>query len=262
VVILFSDIENSTVLTERLGDQHWLEVLRSHNRIFREEISRHGGYEVKSQGDGFMLAFGDPCKALACAASVQRALAERELDKTNVTLRVRMGLHMGEVIAEEGDFFGKNVILTARIAAKARGGEILVSEELREAATNGNVAGLRFHRGRALKLKGLAGHHRVFRAEWGNSETVPSAGPRKMSPPHRRLIMAAPIFGSLTLIVALAVAGAMALGGDPSMASAVSCGDTFTADLALARPQDADRRSTPVALEGAHQRDRPPSGFG
>lgn len=176
VAILFSDIENSTSLTERLGDRHWLEVLRSHNRIFRGEISRHGGYEVKSQGDGFMLAFGDPRKALACAVSVQRALAERELDKSNVTLRVRMGLHMGEVIAEEGDFFGKNVILAARIAAKARGGEILVSEELHEAATQGNGGGLRFHQGRALKLKGLAGHHRVFRAEWGDSETAASVG--------------------------------------------------------------------------------------
>jgi adenylate cyclase len=179
VVILFSDIENSTVLTERLGDQHWLEVLRSHNRIFREEISRHGGCEVKSQGDGFMLVFGDPCKALACAISVQRALAERELDKTNVTLRVRMGLHMGEVIAEEGDFFGRNVILAARIATKARGGEILVSEKLREAATNGNGGGLRFHRGRALKLKGLAGHHRVFRAEWGSPRRRSGDGERR-----------------------------------------------------------------------------------
>ncbi len=80
VAILFSDIEDSTVLTERLGDERWLEVLREHNRVFREQIARHGGYEVKSQGDGFMLAFPDPCEALECAVSVQRAFAERELD--------------------------------------------------------------------------------------------------------------------------------------------------------------------------------------
>jgi eukaryotic-like serine/threonine-protein kinase len=171
VAILFSDIEDSTVLTERLGDERWLEVLRAHNRVFREEIARHGGYEVKSQGDGFMLAFPDPAEALECAVAVQRAFAERELDDTSETLRVRMGLHTGEVIAEEGDFFGKNVILAARIAAQACGGEILVSDEMRAAAGDGN--GLAFDQGREVELKGLAGRHRVFRADW--EETQPAA---------------------------------------------------------------------------------------
>ena len=78
VTILFSDIEDSTILTERLGDERWLEVLREHNTIFREQIGRHDGYEVKSQGDGFMLAFPDPRRALECAIAIQRAFAERE----------------------------------------------------------------------------------------------------------------------------------------------------------------------------------------
>ena len=121
VAILFSDIEDSTVLTEKLGDERWLEVLREHNAIFREQISRHDGYEVKSQGDGFMLAFPDPCEALECAIDVQRAFAERERDGSGESLRVRIGLHTGEVISEEGDYFGKNVILAARIAAQAAG---------------------------------------------------------------------------------------------------------------------------------------------
>jgi eukaryotic-like serine/threonine-protein kinase len=164
VAILFSDIEDSTILTERLGDERWLQVLREHNAIFRRQIARHEGYEVKSQGDGFMLAFPDPCEALECAIDVQRAFAERERDGSGETLRVRMGLHTGDVISEEGDYFGKNVILAARIAAQARGGEILVSEELREAASGEN--GLRFDDGREVELKGLAGSHRVFRAEW------------------------------------------------------------------------------------------------
>ena len=141
VAILFSDIEDSTVLTERLGDERWLEVLREHNAIFREQVSRHDGYEVKSQGDGFMLAFPDPCEALECAIDVQRAFAERERDGGGEALRVRMGLHTGEVISEEGDYFGKNVILAARIAAQAIGGEILVSEEMRDAASSGNGTG-------------------------------------------------------------------------------------------------------------------------
>jgi class 3 adenylate cyclase len=176
VAILFSDIEDSTVLTEKLGDQHWLDVLREHNTIFRNQIARHDGYEVKSQGDGFMLAFPDPCEALECAIDVQRAFAERERDGSGESLRVRMGLHTGEVISEEGDYFGKNVILAARIAAEAVGGEILVSEELRDVASgrngNGDGNGLRFDDGRELELKGLAGSHRVFRAEWAAQETA------------------------------------------------------------------------------------------
>src|SRR5829696_5164534 len=175
VAILFSDIEDSTVLTERLGDERWLQLLREHNAIFREQVSRHDGYEVKSQGDGFMLAFPDPCEALACAIDVQRAFAERERDDSTETLRVRMGLHTGEVISEEGDYFGKNVILAARIAAQALGGEILVSEELRQAASSGNGDGLRFDGGREVELKGLAGSHRVYRAEWAESDAASSA---------------------------------------------------------------------------------------
>ncbi len=189
VAILFSDIEDSTILTERLGDEQWLQVLREHNAIFREQVARHDGYEVKSQGDGFMLAFPDPCEALACAIDVQRAFAEREREgceelmrgraaaegEARPVLRVRIGLHTGEVISEEGDYFGKNVILAARIAAEATGGEILVSAELREAASSDNRNGLRFDEGRQLELKGLAGSHRVFRAEWAESDAASSA---------------------------------------------------------------------------------------
>ena len=75
VTILFSDIEGSTTMTERLGDQRWLQVLREHNRIVREHLAAHGGYEVKSQGDGFMLAFQSARRALHCAVAIQRAFA-------------------------------------------------------------------------------------------------------------------------------------------------------------------------------------------
>jgi adenylate cyclase len=86
-----------------------------------------------------------------------------------------MGLHTGEVISEEGDYFGKNVILAARIAAQALGGEILVSEELRKAVAGGNENGMRFDGGRELELKGLAGSHRVYRADSAESDAASSA---------------------------------------------------------------------------------------
>jgi class 3 adenylate cyclase len=164
VAILFSDIEDSTVLTERLGDERWLQLLRAHNAIFRDRLREHGGYEVKNQGDGFMLVFPEPAAALRCAIEVQRALAERAAENPDDGISVRMGLHTGEAIAEEGDFFGRNVVLAARIAAQARGGEILVSEALREQAEGED--GLAFDEGRDLELKGMAGTHTVHRAGW------------------------------------------------------------------------------------------------
>jgi class 3 adenylate cyclase len=170
VTILFSDIENSTLMTERLGDERWLDVLRAHNTVFRKHIREYDGFEVKNQGDGFMLAFADPRKALECAIQIQRDFEGREDDDR---IRIRMGLHTGEVILEEGDFFGKNVILAARIAATAQGGEVLVSELLKERAegddSSGN-GGLSFDEGRELELKGLAGTHRVYRADWQELE--------------------------------------------------------------------------------------------
>jgi eukaryotic-like serine/threonine-protein kinase len=164
VTILFSDIEDSTMLTERLGDQRWLDVLRGHNAVFRERLRAHDGYEVKNQGDGFMLVFPSPTEALRCAIEVQRAFAEHATQSPEEGISVRMGLHTGEAIAEEGDFFGRNVILAARIAARARGGEILVSEALREQAEGAD--GLAFDEGRELELKGMAGTHTVHRADW------------------------------------------------------------------------------------------------
>ncbi len=165
VTILFSDIENSTLMTERLGDERWIELLREHNGIFRERLRDRGGYEVKNQGDGFMLAFPDSQDALSCAIEIQRDFAELDA-REEERIRIRMGLHAGEAIVEEGDFFGRTVILAARIAAQARGGEVLVSEAVHDMAESD------FDDGRELELKGLAGSHRVYLAEW---EAEPAA---------------------------------------------------------------------------------------
>jgi eukaryotic-like serine/threonine-protein kinase len=173
VTILFSDIEDSTRITERLGDERWLMVLRAHNALFRRIVRNHGGFEVKNQGDGFMLVFGDPMRALECAVAVQCELADAELGEGE-RVRVRMGMHSGEAIREEGDFFGRSVILAARIAAQARGGEVLVSEALKEQAESSGSSGgteVGFDDGREVELKGLAGKHRVYRANW---EAVPA----------------------------------------------------------------------------------------
>ncbi len=164
VTLMFSDIEGSTAINERLGDARWVDLLREHNSIMREQAAAHGGFEVKSQGDGFMIAYDSARRALACAAAIQRAFASRNEARPDQPLRVRIGLHTGEVIREGDDFFGRHVALAARVAAQARGGEVLVSSLLRE-LTEG-APDLRFDNGREAELKGLAGTHRVFSLEW------------------------------------------------------------------------------------------------
>ena len=82
---MFSDIEDSTVLTERLGDQAWQELLRKHNALIREQLRAHDGYEVKTMGDGFMVAFQSAKKGLDCAIAIQRAFADAQRRRRRAT---------------------------------------------------------------------------------------------------------------------------------------------------------------------------------
>jgi class 3 adenylate cyclase len=136
--ILFTDVEGSTALTQRLGDAKARELLRDHERIVREALKAHGGSEVKTLGDGFMTSFSSATKALECAIAMQRAFAEHN-DSAEEPIKVRIGLNAGEPIAEDDDLFGTAVNLAARITAKAEGGEILTSDTVR-----GLVAGKKF----------------------------------------------------------------------------------------------------------------------
>jgi len=163
VTMLFTDIENSTNLTERLGDTQWLDVLREHNAIVREQVKAHGCFEVKSQGDGFMIASQSARRAVHCAIGVQQDLA-RYNEAAPEPINVRMGLHTGEVLKDADDFFGKHVILASRIAGKARGGEILVSSLLRDLTESGGD--IRFGGTREVELKGLSGKHSVYAVVW------------------------------------------------------------------------------------------------
>jgi class 3 adenylate cyclase len=164
VTIMFSDIEGSTSLTERMGDEDWFDLLRRHNSVIRRHIRKHGGFEVKSQGDGFMVAFASARKAVRCAVSIQREFAELNQRTTKPPLKVRIGLHTGEVLREKEDFFGKAVILAARIAAKADGEEILVSGVLRELVVSTHE--FEFGEPREEQLKGIEEPQRMYEVRW------------------------------------------------------------------------------------------------
>ena len=161
ITIAFSDIEQSTEIAVRLGDHKWLELLRWHDDVVADRTAREGGHIVKSLGDGHMLAFPSASRALRGAMEIQRSFEQHH---DGESIRVRIGLHTGEVLRKADDFFGHAVIMAARVAAQAHGREILVSSLVRE-LTN-NVGTFEFGEPRTAELKGLPGRHQLFPLVW------------------------------------------------------------------------------------------------
>jgi class 3 adenylate cyclase len=165
--ILFSDIEGSTALNEELGDRQWVRLLARHDRTVRTRVEKYGGHVIKTQGDGFMVAFPDPERAVRCAVSVQRAF-DRGSRGGKPDLRVRIGIHHGDVVHRAGDIFGRHVAQAARVAAQADGGEILVSDTVAVALTS--YDDLVLDAPRTVELKGLSGTYEVTPVFWGDRE--------------------------------------------------------------------------------------------
>jgi class 3 adenylate cyclase/pimeloyl-ACP methyl ester carboxylesterase len=164
--ILFSDVEESTSLTERLGDAKAREVLRTYERIVREALRAHGGSEVKATGDGFMASFSSATRALECAIDIQRAFAAQN-ESAQEPMRVRIGLNAGEPIPEAEDLFGTAVNMAARIAAQAEGGEILVANVVKELAAGKGF--LFADRGEVI-IRGFEDPVRLYEVRWREGE--------------------------------------------------------------------------------------------
>jgi predicted ATPase len=139
VTLVFTDIEGSTRLLEELGSERYGELLVEHHRVCRIAWLEHGGVEVDTAGDAFFVAFPTASGALAAAAEAQLALAE-------LGLRVRMGVHTGEVAVAETGYVGFEVHRAARIAAAAHGGQLVVSETTAAAAAREGLIELGEHR--------------------------------------------------------------------------------------------------------------------
>jgi predicted ATPase/class 3 adenylate cyclase len=129
VTFLFSDIEGSTRLLDRLGDGY-REVLEAHQRLLRGAFSRAGGVEVSTEGDSFFVVFPSPSRAVAAAIEGQRALA-RHGWPAGAEVRVRIGIHTGEGVLGGDNYVGTDVNRASRIAAAGHGGQVLVSEATR-----------------------------------------------------------------------------------------------------------------------------------
>jgi class 3 adenylate cyclase/pimeloyl-ACP methyl ester carboxylesterase len=157
--VLFTDVEGSTALTQRLGDAKAQEVVREHNTIVRDGLKACGGSEIKHTGDGIMASFPSASRALECAIAIQRAVAEQ----AETPLRVRIGLNAGEPVAEESDLFGTAVQLARRICDQAEGREILVSNVVRELAMG---KGFLFADTGEVALKGFEEPMRLYEVRW------------------------------------------------------------------------------------------------
>ena len=159
--ILFTDLEGSTTLTQRLGDARAMAVMRVHDDIIRKAVRGHGGSEVKHTGDGLMAAFPSVSGAIDCAVQVQRRFAV-ELEGGH-SLRVRIGMAAGEPVTERSDFFGAAVQLAARLADRAAPGTVLVSSTVRDLALG---KGFEFLRRGRVRPKGFEDSVQVYEVVW------------------------------------------------------------------------------------------------
>jgi adenylate cyclase len=163
VTILFTDMEGSTSLTQRLGDAAAQDILRTHNRIVRDALAAHSGNEIKHTGDGIMASFTSASAALEAAVAIQKALADHNQGDPDTPIRVRIGLNAGEPVAEDEDLFGTAVQLAARVCDKAEPGQVLVSNVVQELAAG---KGFDFADQGEASLKGFEKPVRLHAVRW------------------------------------------------------------------------------------------------
>lgn len=157
--ILFSDIVSSTALVTELGDAAARDIFLQHDKIVRDQILKYGGRELQNLGDGFMLSFESPSSAIKCACDIQK-----EISKNLPSIKIRVGINTGEVVRREGRHpFGQAVVVSSRIAAKAKGGQILISDVTKQLASGSKLPFV--ERGR-FKPKGFCETIKLHEINW------------------------------------------------------------------------------------------------
>jgi class 3 adenylate cyclase len=161
--VLFTDVVNSTSLTQLLGDEAALAILGVHDTIVRDALSDLGGREIKHTGDGIMASFVSVAAAVRCAIQVQRELAKHAQKNSKHALKVRVGAAVGEPVEQNNDLFGSTVQLAARLCAHAQPEQILVSNAIAELCLG---KGLSFEDLGEVTLKGFDSPVRAHAAAW------------------------------------------------------------------------------------------------
>jgi class 3 adenylate cyclase len=160
--VLFTDIVDSTALTQRLGDEEAMKLLNIHDKIVREALSALGGREVKHTGDGIMSSFHSTLAAVRCATRIQRALSQHAHVEADMQIRVRIGAAAGEPVESHNDLFGTTVQLAARLCSHAEPEQSLVSNAVAELCLGKGVV---FRDLGEVSLKGFERPVRVHQVE-------------------------------------------------------------------------------------------------
>jgi class 3 adenylate cyclase len=171
VAVMFSDIVESTRLAEEVGDEEWTGVVARYREFVRAAFSARGGQEVGTQGDGFLAQFPSPADAVLCAIDIQRDV--EDVAAAGLGLRLRIGVHAGEAVHDDGDLIGRVVNLAARVTGEADPGEILVTEPVAD------YLGGRLHlQDRGLReLRGVPQPRHLLAVVWSDTEEVEAHQP-------------------------------------------------------------------------------------
>jgi class 3 adenylate cyclase/ATP/maltotriose-dependent transcriptional regulator MalT len=172
VTILFTDLVASTGMMERIGDDRAEELRRAHFRLVRDTAAAHGGRTVKSLGDGLVMTFASAVEAVAAAAGIQERVATALAAADTTDGRVRVGLHVGEPIRDEGDHFGRPVVMARRLCDAAGPGQILASDLVRDLASG--RASVEFRPLGRRTLKGLGEPVEIFEVAWPPRAPAPT----------------------------------------------------------------------------------------
>ena len=159
--IMFTDIVDSTALAAAVGDIAWSRIIKHHLDQMARLVTDHGGRMVKSLGDGTLCSFPSASAALTAARRIQQRM---EAAESEPRLRLRIGIHTGDIVEAQGDYLGTVVNKAARITAVARPGEIRVSDATR--AMVGSASGLEFSARETVSLKGFEGEHGLYLLDW------------------------------------------------------------------------------------------------
>ncbi|HET9563125.1 MAG TPA: nickel-binding protein [Mycobacterium sp.] len=163
--IVFTDIVESTSLTQRLSDAGAMAIVRANDEIVRGALERHRGSEVKHTGDGMMAAFPSVVSAIECAVEIQQRIADAE-GTGRISVRVRIGMAAGEPVTEGNDLFGATVQVAARLCSRADPGGILVAGAVHDLALG---KGFVFRSRGRLRLKGFDSPMSAFEVVWRTS---------------------------------------------------------------------------------------------
>ncbi len=159
ITLMLSDIADASITADRLGPESWEQLLRDHHVLVEHVIAHHDGELVKFERDGFFASFSSAHAGLHAAVELQRTFAASAADNDRA-VALRIGLHSGFVIASPDQPLGRNVVLASRIAAQAKGEEILVSSTLKQYTEQD--PSFRFEPRGEYHFKGVLGEHALY----------------------------------------------------------------------------------------------------